>query len=876
MMLNYNQSKIKKNKRILKKNPDSLEAQEARLNLGVFYFKNRDFEKALMHLSKADNMSECNLGIKKMLGIVYFSMHNYHDAKEIFEKILEKDDADAEACRYLAQIHVTENEHRKGIEFLKHASQIDPNNAEVWNDLGALCFSVRDFDEAERFLLEAIEQDDGYALPYLNLMDVYLKRGNTEAAKRVVDDFVQIFPDHPAGAKYLGIVCRLEGSFYEAIRHLLVAMDRDHDDVEIPYNLGLAFMSTADFESAKDFFETCLAIVPNYGPAKDKLAVCYCKLEGADRAFRILKTNTADVDWEHKPREYVDADKAPEKISILVPAFNEADRILSNTREIRKHVAGLGYDFEIIIVDDGSDDDTYEILELLSRTIKDVRPYRSTLNKGKGMALREASLKAKGDLIVFLDADLELHPRLIKDMLDRMKAADADVVLGSKRHPDSKLRYPWRRRILSNLYYLVNKVLFGIPVKDTQTGIKVFKKEVLDRVIPKLIEKEYAFDLELIVNVHALGYKIIEAPIVLDYARKFGRIGGRAFVRTAIDTLAIYYRLKILKYYDRKQLPLTTFPKVSIIIPFKQGGPYVHQAVQHCLELDYPDFEIILLPDTPMSPSGNHRVKIITTGAKPPSEKRDIGARQASGEILAFLDDDAYPERNWLKSVVRNFSDPQVAAVGGPALTPDEDNFWQQLSGSIFSSVLVSGRYNYRYVIKTFQDVDDYPSCNLSVRKNSFEMVGGFDTSYWPGEDTVLCLKIVKELKKKIVYDPDAAVFHHRRELFVPHLKQVKSYALHRGFFVKKYPETSRKLCYFVPSVFAVGFVGGLVGSFFYPMMSTGFIALAGLYFALTAMSQILTLSPRRFFWGTMGIFLTHMTYGIYFLKGLSTRDLPR
>jgi len=328
-------------------------------------------------------------GVKKMLGMVYFAMHNYKDAKEVFLKVLEQDGSDAEACQYLSRICVAENDLQRGMDFLKQAAAADPNNAETWNDLGALSFSCQDSGAAEQYFLKAIESDDMYALafckPHRRLYS-YEKNG---AAKEMAEKVVDKFPDDPSGLKYLGVVCRMEGSNYEAIRHLLLAMDRDKEDVEIPYNLGLAFMAMEDFESAKDYFEACLSMDPGYSPVKDKLAVCYCKLEGADRAYGLLKRNLSDVDWKRQDREVVSERKNREKISILVPAFNEANKILTNTREIRKHVSGLGYDFEIIVVDDGSDDDTYEILELLSRTIKDVRPYRSTRNKGKGMALRK-------------------------------------------------------------------------------------------------------------------------------------------------------------------------------------------------------------------------------------------------------------------------------------------------------------------------------------------------------------------------------------------------------------------------------------------------------------------------------------------------------
>jgi len=189
------------------------------------------------------------------------------------------------------------------------------------------------------------------------------------------------------------------------------------------------------------------------------------------------------------------------------------------------------------------------------------------------------------------------------------------------------------------------------------------------------------------------------------------------------------------------------------------------------------------------------------------------------GEILAFIDGDAYPAGDWLRNVVKNFIDPEVAAVGGPAVTPPFEPMRQKAGGQVFSSLLISGRFNYRYLPRNRREIDDYPSCNLLVRKSIMQTLGGFDTSVWPGEDTKLCLDITKKLGKKIIYDPKVLVWHHRRPLFLPHLRQVANYALHRGYFVKIYPETSFRPVYFVPTLFLFGIITGAVLSMFFILL---------------------------------------------------------
>ncbi len=333
---------------------------------------------------------------------------------------------------------------------------------------------------------------------------------------------------------------------------------------------------------------------------------------------------------------------------------------------------------------------------------------------------------------------------------------------------------------------------------------------------------------------------------------------------------------------------------VSIIIAVKTWQKNLEECVAKCLELDYPDFEIIILPDESFdsvlgsrfsvlgehrTPNTEHRnqgtvpIRIIPTGPVSPAKKRDIALSYAKGEILAFLDDDAYPKKDWLKNAINNFGDPQVAAVGGPAVTAKNDDVKEKASGLVYSSPLVSGKYVYRYLPRRRIEVDDYPSCNFLMRKSIMQDLGGFNTNFWPGEDSKLCLDITKSSGKKIIYDPQVLVYHHRRPLFIPHTKQIANYALHRGYFVKRYPQTSLRLPYFIPTLFLFSLITGAILSVF--LIPIRIIYLLGLilYFSLVlifSISKELRFIPYVFW----GIILTHITYGLYFLKGLLAKTL--
>jgi cellulose synthase/poly-beta-1,6-N-acetylglucosamine synthase-like glycosyltransferase len=312
---------------------------------------------------------------------------------------------------------------------------------------------------------------------------------------------------------------------------------------------------------------------------------------------------------------------------------------------------------------------------------------------------------------------------------------------------------------------------------------------------------------------------------------------------------------------------------VSIIIAVKTWQKNLEECVNKCLELEFPNFEILVLPDTYEGAPRGERVKIIPTGCVNPARKRDEALKYAKGDLLAFIDDDAYPVKTWLQHAVEDFNDPQVAAVAGPAITPESDNPMQKASGLVYQSSLVSGKYIYRYLPKKRREVDDYPSCNFLVRKSVMQKLGGFNTNFWPGEDTKLCLDITKRLKQKIVYDPRVLVYHHRRPLFLAHIRQIASYALHRGYFVKRYPETSLRLPYFIPTLFLSGvLLGAILSCFIIPIREAYLLSLL-LYLTLVFIFSIcrqLRLIPLVF----CGIILTHIAYGFNFLLGLVSKSL--
>jgi len=242
------------------------------------------------------------------------------------------------------------------------------------------------------------------------------------------------------------------------------------------------------------------------------------------------------------------------KLSVIMPAYNEGSSIFETIQETIKTLQeSLNLDYEIIIVDDASDDGTYQALRKIAQKSDKVKLIKLNSHHGKGFALKQGFESVRGDLVGFLDADLDLHPSQLGSFLKIMERTGSDVIIGSKRHPESRSNYPKRRRILSFSYHLMVCILFRLPISDTQVGLKLFKYEVLEKVFPKILVKAYAFDLELLANARRLGYKVMEAPISLNFNRetRWGRIRLQDIRNMLTDTLAIFYRMYFLHYYDK-------------------------------------------------------------------------------------------------------------------------------------------------------------------------------------------------------------------------------------------------------------------------------------------------------------------------------------
>ncbi len=240
--------------------------------------------------------------------------------------------------------------------------------------------------------------------------------------------------------------------------------------------------------------------------------------------------------------------------SVIIPVFHQEKTIASNLKKIKFILDELPVRSELIVVIDGGGDKSFaEALKLKSKNFK-VVGYKT--NHGKGYAIRYGMAQSKGDAIGFLDAGGDLHEAGLRMLLDYYQWYGADIVVGSKRHPESKVAYPFFRKILSIGYQLLVRILFGLNIRDSQVGMKIYRRNVLEDVLPRLLVKRFAFDIEILAVSWRLGYKkIVEAPIELDFTGA-STIASTGFWKVVMnmlwDTCAVFYRLKILRYYDKE------------------------------------------------------------------------------------------------------------------------------------------------------------------------------------------------------------------------------------------------------------------------------------------------------------------------------------
>lgn len=232
------------------------------------------------------------------------------------------------------------------------------------------------------------------------------------------------------------------------------------------------------------------------------------------------------------------------ELSLVLPAYNEEDTIEEVMKKVDHIVGQMAVEYELIVVDDGSVDGTRKRAVNYAMNNGHVRVVGHCDNVGKGYAMKTGFSHAGGSIVIFMDSDMEIDPEQISRYV--LALEHGDLAIASKRHPQSCVEVPLIRKFLSYGFNMLVKLLTGLNVRDTQTGLKAIRKEAAERFFSKLSVKRFAFDVELLTVASLNGLKIVELPINLRMTSSFSLMD---VWRMLIDLLGITYRLRVLRCY---------------------------------------------------------------------------------------------------------------------------------------------------------------------------------------------------------------------------------------------------------------------------------------------------------------------------------------
>lgn len=541
-------------------------------------------------------------------------------------------------------------------------------------------------------------------------------------------------------------------------------------------------------------------------------------------------------------------------LSVVTPVFNGASFIGENSAEIFDALGRAEVPYEVIVVSDGSVDATAG--EMLGRRHATLRFMHYERNMGKGYAVKLGMLAARGDYIGFIDSDLDLRPEELIRYLGRIRSGNLDAIIGSKRHAESTVDYPARRRAYSWLYQKLIRALFGLDVRDTQVGIKLFRRELVDEVVPHLLVKRYAFDLELLAVASSFGYgHIEEAPIRLDYQFTGSGMSIRAISQALWDTAAVFYRVRLLRYYAKRRRLL------SDMAPRAATTDRVAVAV--------------LVSDEPAQHAQADRtIEALEHGERRPDEVVSASSRGAAIEatnssLIAFLEPGTIPAFNWLSALLPFMADDRTVAVGGPVIPATTGHIADDVTASLYESRFGAGPVSRRHVPGNLRETSDVSPRNLLMRRAAAEkLVEHLERGDGAhiGESSQILARIGRQL-----YAPDAAVVAAMPRFGRRFFESLYRHGRARGRRIRGGHRTPGFV--FIPALFVAAIItGAALGA----MLSTAWYAevavitayLLGLAYA--AAHGALRRGSIRVGLGLLALVpLSHVTYGMGVIGGI-------
>jgi glycosyltransferase involved in cell wall biosynthesis len=225
-----------------------------------------------------------------------------------------------------------------------------------------------------------------------------------------------------------------------------------------------------------------------------------------------------------------------------MPAYNVGPVIADNALRVAKAMVGYG-ELEIVICNDGSTDGTGEAADAAAESLEELRVVHHPHNQGKGAALRTAFAESRFPIVVFLDGDLDLPPEQLPGFVDVFRTRGVDGLVGEKAEAMDDASFPAVRRVLSRLYSSIVALLFRLPVRETQTGLKAFRREAIDEILPELKISRFTFDIELLARMVRRGATVEGSPVELAPSAATTGLSVGTLFEMGRDTLLTWWRL---------------------------------------------------------------------------------------------------------------------------------------------------------------------------------------------------------------------------------------------------------------------------------------------------------------------------------------------
>lgn len=562
-----------------------------------------------------------------------------------------------------------------------------------------------------------------------------------------------------------------------------------------------------------------------------------------------------------------------EKVSILMPFLNEAEVIVQNALNAKAAMDDLGLNAEIVLIDDGSTDGSLGLLKAELSEKEGFVLCGNVRNFGKGFALKTGFEYSSGDFILFLDSDLELSPYHLPNFLRILFETKSDACIGSKMHEESNLEYPILRKIYSKGYYFLIRILFGLPVMDTQTGIKLFRREALEKTLPRLVVKKFAFDIELLMLFVKFGLKLSYAPIELNFSRENrGRIKIKTIINMFQDTLAIFYRDKILGFYTRPLGENVRYKYTAILFGDRMDEDEQH-SLRHFLEIDSPGFSVLLC-STQKPAVSDKRIRWTSCGEKHYSKRLETVIKQGLPEsdyfILSSLR--SYPDARFLQHAGRVLSVDQIAAVGGYHRLKHPHTKFEHSAFLALSSFFLNVSLFYRYKSAGAREVSELDLDGMIVERSALQ---NLDFSHYSSIKLErLISNSIAENGQKMSYSPDFILYSAFPKSPKEFYRHLTDQALLRGKLSggrkkKNYAKFSGLIFWI-----AVLFLAFLISSVFVAIYFSNLLFLVplGAYYGVLLLSMLIFHGIKKGFISFFLISTGQIVYGAGFLKGLFSR----